>query len=407
MSPFCRRCGAALLFLSLFFASPSPAQAPVPLTREGTRLAALRLAPRLLLARSDTALAEAAFRNARLFPDPTLGASWSRSAPTSHVSLDIPLDLPWLRSSRIAAATFGRTGSRWRLATEEAATTLEADVGYTRALAAREQWLLSRRNGQDADSLHRIAVVRRDAGDASELDVQVALIFAGQQRRLAAADSLAYDDSRLALQATIGMRETTIVIEPSDSLTPPSAELASTEGTPLRVAAAEAELSAAAANASFARRNWIGAPSLMAGFERGDPGQPGMLPTVGLSLPLPLLNRNRGAVAIADAERQRAEALLAAARLEAATDLGRARRLLHGALEQVARDAALRAAADRVTAMARSAYREGAATLASVLEAQRNARDVRAQYLDDTASALVAAATLRSLTLRAETGHQP
>ena len=51
--------------------------------------------------------------------------------------------------------------------------------------------------------------------------------------------------------------------------------------------------------------------------------------------------------------------------------------------------------------MSLTAYREGASTLPNVLEAQRNARDIRAQYIDDLARARIASATLRALTLTA------
>ena len=46
-----------------------------------------------------------------------------------------------------------------------------------------------------------------------------------------------------------------------------------------------------------------------------------------------------------------------------------------------------------------AAYREGAVPLATVLEAQRGAREMLAQYIDDIATAAIAAATLRVLTL--------
>jgi outer membrane protein TolC len=45
------------------------------------------------------------------------------------------------------------------------------------------------------------------------------------------------------------------------------------------------------------------------------------------------------------------------------------------------------------------AYREGAASLPNVLEAQRSARDVRGQYIDDLAAAWIATAELRVLSL--------
>ncbi|HWC73030.1 MAG TPA: hypothetical protein VG454_03760, partial [Gemmatimonadales bacterium] len=60
--------------------------------------------------------------------------------------------------------------------------------------------------------------------------------------------------------------------------------------------------------------------------------------------------------------------------------------------------AALVASANRVAAMSLQAYSEGAVALANVLEAQRNAREILARYIDDLAAADTAARTLRWLT---------
>jgi outer membrane protein TolC len=49
--------------------------------------------------------------------------------------------------------------------------------------------------------------------------------------------------------------------------------------------------------------------------------------------------------------------------------------------------------------MSLTAYREGAASLTNVLEAQRSARDVLANYVDDLADAWIATAELRVLAL--------
>jgi outer membrane protein TolC len=49
------------------------------------------------------------------------------------------------------------------------------------------------------------------------------------------------------------------------------------------------------------------------------------------------------------------------------------------------------------------AYREGAQALATVLEAQRNARDILSQYINDLADVWIASATLRLYALTAPT----
>ncbi|MGH7594153.1 MAG: TolC family protein, partial [Gemmatimonadales bacterium] len=115
--------------------------------------------------------------------------------------------------------------------------------------------------------------------------------------------------------------------------------------------------------------------------------------------PLPIINRNRGPIAEAEGERARAVAELAIAEQESALQISQSRNALIAAASRLARDRQLLLSADRVAGMALAAYREGASPLASVLEAQRSARDVQTQYVDDAANALVAAATLRLLTL--------
>jgi outer membrane protein TolC len=58
--------------------------------------------------------------------------------------------------------------------------------------------------------------------------------------------------------------------------------------------------------------------------------------------------------------------------------------------------------ANRVAAMSLTAYREGAASLPNVLEAQRSAREIVARYIDDLSDAWIATAQLRLLALAPE-----
>ncbi|HEY6854184.1 MAG TPA: hypothetical protein VI139_08050, partial [Gemmatimonadales bacterium] len=62
------------------------------------------------------------------------------------------------------------------------------------------------------------------------------------------------------------------------------------------------------------------------------------------------------------------------------------------------RDQRLLAGADTVAAMSLQAYAEGAVALPNVLEAQRNARDALARYIDDLAAANDTYAALQLLT---------
>ena len=182
---------------------------------------------------------------------------------------------------------------------------------------------------------------------------------------------------------------------------PDTAGTAIQAGTPLPIAAALEGVTSARGSLLVERRGAFGAPSLMGGFETRDPSgsEKGILPAFGFSIPLPLFNRNQAGIATARAELKRAEAGLAVTRIEYFAEVTRAQRERTAAYARAARDQTLLATADRVAQMSITAYKAGAMSLPNVFEAQRNARDILRQYIDDLSAALVADATLRLLTL--------
>lgn len=398
-----RQCAAAVVALVAWRAAP----AQTPVSRADAIEATVTGGARIGFARADTAVAHAQLLAARARQNPGLSTTYSRAVPSYHVTLDIPLGLPGQRGARVGSARAARTAAQYRFAFERAAAALDADTTYTRALAARARAGLSRRNALAADSLRELAAARRDAGDASDLEVELALMVAGQAANLAATDSLAYLSALLDLQTVMGLVVDRVSIVPTDSLQLPADVAAipdsgrSPGAAPLQVAAAQAALESARLTTQLQRRSRFGSPGLMVGLETGDPAAPGMLPTFGLSMPIPLLNRNGGGIRLAEAEQARARALVALAAAQSGADIARARRELAIALDRFRRDALLVVAADRVAAMSLIAYREGASPLPTVLEARRNARDVLGQYIDDLAAAWIAAARLRVLTLAA------
>lgn len=369
--------------------------------------AALARGPRLAVAQADTAAAAALLQSARQWQNPVFSASYSKDAPQYHYTFELPLDLPYQRGPRIGAATAAQRAARYRFAYEHASVQMEADTTYTRALAARALAELSARTAHDADSLRRMAVTRREAGDASDMDVALATVSAGQAANQATADSVAFTSALLDLQSVMGLSDSRAEIVLSDSLAAmPIAPAAFEQTAPLLpIAAASAQLEAASLTATLERRNVFGVPSLMAGVETGDPSgdAKGRLPTFGLALPLPIFNRNRGPIALARAEEARARAELRFAEIQSRTELARAQREWRSASAKVERDKMLVQQADRVVTMAMTAYREGAASLPNVLEAQRTARELLAEYIRDIADAWIAAAELKVLTLTAPT----
>ena len=371
---------------------------------------ALAAGPRVALARADSAAARAALLTARALPNPSLAASYTVDKPSKHVSLDVPFDVPWTRGPRIGAArALGRAASL-RLLSERIAAQLEVDTTYSMALAARARFGLAQQTARDADSLRVMATKRRDAGDASDLDVDLATVLAGQQANAASSDSLNYMHLLVTVQALMGLPADSVAIVLVDSLAYPAAdsaddEFAAAASDPLRaipfVAAAEASVQAAELAVAREHRLVWGVPSLQVGVDWGDPANDPpnkLLPMVGVAIPIPLLDRNRGPIAQAEAERDRARAELALARLDARQRLMEGLREREALLRQVTRDRDLVMRANRVASKSLEAYREGAMALPAVLEARRSAREVLAQYIDDVASLLTVDAELRALT---------
>jgi cobalt-zinc-cadmium efflux system outer membrane protein len=295
---------------------------------------------------------------------------------------------------------------------ERASVEFDADTTYTRALASSAKARLSQRTAVDADSLLRIARLRREAGDASELDVQLALVNAGQLANAAALDSLESISAVLAVQAAMGLGADVPTIALADSLeaVPAVAPGAGAvgAGAPLLVAAAEADAQAAELALRMERRRQFSPPALSLGFEQQDPTdtRTGALPTIGFTVPLSLFNQNGGLIAAAQAQRDRTAASLAFARIESYASLARVRRTFAIALERARRSEQLLDAANRVASLSLLAYREGASALPLVLESQRTARAAQMQYLDDVAAARNAAGFVRLLEMAAPTANR-
>jgi cobalt-zinc-cadmium efflux system outer membrane protein len=377
-------------------AAPLFAQA-TPLSRSDAVRSALAQGARLGVARADSLLASAQVALARTRPNPGLSLSYTKSFPTYHALVDIPFDFPGIRSLRIRAAEVGAQAANLRNQFVRASIALDADTTYTQAVAARQRLALSTRNARDADSLLHMVERRQAAGDASDMDVELARVNAGQQANVQVGDSLTLVSSLLDLQAVLGMTDQRLAIAVTDSLAMPAE--AATPGTTLSEAAASLSLESATLAARLQRRSIWSSPSLSFGFDTGDPDQKGLLPVFGVGIGLPLFDRNRAGIAQAEAERARAAAELTLAQVEARTEIARAVRERQTAMSRVQRDQALVTSANRVAAMALTGYREGAFSLPNVLEAQRNARDVLAQYIDDLAAAWIATAELRVLAL--------
>lgn len=386
------RIGSRALVVCAALAVPCAGAGQQRVTLREAEAAALANGSRVRIAAADEAAARAELLTARAFPNPTVTADYSKSAPQYHLVADQPLEFPWLRRARVAAAQAGALGARLRLEIERAAVRYAVDSAYVQAAAARELFALSARTEREGEELVRVARARQQAGDASELDVELALVSQGGLQEAALADSLSAVAALLDLQALMGIPSAhpTIVLADSLASLPPLAPAppGGAAAAPLRVTAAQADVQARTATIAMERANRWAAPSVSGGVEWHDPtgGEPGYLPTFGVSIPVPIWDRNRGPIAAAQAGLLRAQAELEAAEREGAAALAAAERSRAAAAVSVERGRALLAHAERVVALSTQGYREGAFPITTVIDARRAAREVLRQYVQDLAA---------------------
>ena len=379
-----------------------------PLTREEAIRTALGTSVRVTSISADTLAATARLRSARAYPNPTVTVSYSRDAPQNHILVDVPLDLPGIRSARVRAAQAGRSSARFAFLAARAAIELNVDTMYTTAQGAALRAALSHSTAIDAAKLLSDTKARRDAGDASDLDVNLAEVAAGQAANIANSDSLEAIDTRLELQTAIGLPGDTLRFALVDSLDAPPGVVvtpASALASAPTVAAANAALTAAQQTLIFQRRSVFGSPAIQFGADAKDPtgAEKGLLPTVGIALPIPLFNRNGGEIAAAHAEVTRAQADLAIARMDASAQLARAYRTWSVARARIERDRTILGAATSNVSMTERAYAEGQMAIGDILEARRAQHDAQAQYVTDLVAANVGAALVRVLTANGAT----
>ena len=178
------------------------------LSRSEAIQTALERGARLAVARADTVCGRRADHGcASLSRILRSRASYSKSVPTYHYRcrhpVRISVALRQLRDSFGGARTEGREPARAiRLAPPSPSTPTPRTLAPSpRAIASRCRGATS----LDADSVLHMVERRRDAGDASEMDVELARVSAGQQANLAVGDSLTLISTLLDLQAVLGM----------------------------------------------------------------------------------------------------------------------------------------------------------------------------------------------------------
>ncbi len=389
-----RRTVPALAGMMLVLCGPVAAQRP--LTYEDAIRQALAAGAAIGLARADSAVAAAGLLGARAYSNPLVSTGYTDDPPQYHALFEQPLDFFGPRGAHVRAARASVTAAAYRLELERARIRFNVTLAYTDASAAQRTASLSARAAADAQELARIARARRDQGDASDLDVGLATLNAGQLANRASADSVATIDALITLQLLLGQSGNVLQIALADSLESLQSVPAAGARRPLSLMVADADLRARQLDFAFERRSRFQAPSIQAGFDTHDPTthESKLLPLFSIAIPLPLLDPNRGGTATARAEVDRATIALAAAERESAAAIARAQRDVAAASARLDRDRQFVQDAERLAGLVNAAYREGAYPITSVLEAQRNVRNVLSQYTDDAAALVRARAAL-------------
>lgn len=394
----------AILLLSLLLAGTG-ARGQRPVTLAEVEAAALTRNLRMHVAEADVAAALADALTARAWPPLFASFTYTGDTPQYHALVELNVENPWLRASRIRAAEAAHRAAQHRLALQREEIRLEVDSVYRRAALAQELARLSAEDRRIGGELVRIARERRDRQGAGALELEIVLLSQAEVANQAHLDSVEAEVALLEVQGILGIPGNRVVVSLEDSLVALAFRTVTAEPTPLRLAAMEADLLVLRAKLSQERATVFTGAWLKGGVDwhDRDTGSNRKLPVLGISLPLPLFDRNRGPIAAARAAVARAEAERDLARDETAGEAAAADRALTEAGLLIERSRPMRDHAGRVVRMSLAAYREGTAPLATVLEARRLARDALRQYVQD----LAALAEARIAVARARTGRLP
>jgi cobalt-zinc-cadmium efflux system outer membrane protein len=367
---------------------------------------ALRLAsernPDLLAARADLESARASRTTAVALPNPALAYSTSKiptdGSPANTiygngfnsrsydtvVSASELVEIGGKRKDRRVSADEGIAGATARLA--DAARLLDAAVvrAYTAAGVARASAAIARETAASFGKTAGLAKEREAAGEISMSEKTQIEIAGGRFLADAAQADLAYANAVRALGALLNMPAVALaedldapgeILPPNSSVTPEIDETLFARRPDL--AALEAAVRKAEADLALQKAFRVPDPTLLAQYERQPPDQRNTA-GFGVSFPLPVFNLNGGAIRAAQVAVESARRDLARGRVRVQQDLAATRDAL-----ETARVRALRLVNDllpksqKVRDIVRFAYEQGAASLLELLEAERNANDIR------------------------------
>jgi cobalt-zinc-cadmium efflux system outer membrane protein len=388
---------AGLLFtfgLTLCFVAPARAQTPSPtpslngLTFEEIYDLAEHNNLQIAAVRRRRAVAEAAVLIARERPNPDFITTYTRTEPRLNTAVSQVVELGGKRGRRIDVA---RNELRLtELDLDAALRTLRHDVraAYFNIGLARNTLVLGQQAVDQAKDLADIARTRFDAGDIAQFEVLQANLAVDR----ATNDLARLDNSERIARATLNQllnRAPDAPLDLRDSLFVKPVSISTTEligralATNVDLRTAEQQIATEQSRLKLARAQRVPDLTLQPGLESFDsafPGHPGF--NMQVTVPLPIFNRGTAEIKRSSAMLEQLEAERDATRQRVSLDIGRAALNLESARKQVEfYESRLLPEAERVRELANEAYRIGQTSLLSVIDATRNAREVRQAYL--------------------------
>lgn len=333
------------------------------------------------------AVAEAAVLIAGERPNPDFISAYTRAEPRWQPSVSQLIELGGKRGRRIDVARNELTLTGLDL--EAALRTLRHDLraAYFNLTLARNTYELGQQALAQAKELANIARERFDAGDIAQFEVLQANL--GVDRAANDVDRLA-NSERIA-RSTMNQflnRAPDAPLDLSDSLFvrvgPVSAAdlIVRSLSQNVELRTAEQQIAAEQSRLRLARAQRVPDLTLEPGLETFDSAHshPGFKMQV--TVPLPIFNRGGAEIKKSSAMLEQLQAEREAARQRIGAEIARASLNVESARKQVEfYETKLLPDAERVRELANEAYRIGQTNLLSVIDATRNAREVRQAYL--------------------------
>ncbi|MGI8735001.1 MAG: TolC family protein [Pyrinomonadaceae bacterium] len=366
------------------------------LTLQGATEEFLRRNLSLEAARFEIGVAEAERIGARLRPRPGLTFSAenlriSGPTPFNHLyeigaTAAQPIELGNRQGLRLEVAERGIAVAEARMTDVLRRRLFELKRTYYEAILARAILRIARENREGFDELVRFNTARFEEGYIAEGELIKVRLERIKFDTVTANANLSFRQAAIQLLELLGAsdyeRAAALDVSGSLEVRPLSLSLIQLRELALAnrpdVKLTEAEMARIESVAKLERSRAKGEITPYVGYKRVGVDNAVL---AGVTVPLPFGNRNQGGIARAEAERKVAESNLRFARNRALAEVEAAYRAYETAREQVkAYEAGVLDQANESSEITLAAYREGAAELISLLEAQRTRAEIRTNY---------------------------